>query len=166
MHHIRIERTKHNRLRAKIALSAVASKYQKIKMEFVNGAISKEAMQRGHTVAAAQVANIKSQFQQRQEQIDEALKLILERQRTMEAFVTADLHRIEDNYKEKSAELKQIYGSRIEYFMQIPIIVNLRKKFNDYNGSNWADDKEAWLKDEANKRDQNKQSVCPLYDEV
>ena len=50
-------------------------------------------------------------------QIDEALKLILERQRTMEAFVTSDLHRIEDTYKEKSAELKQIYGSRIEYFM-------------------------------------------------
>ena len=89
-------------------------------------------------------------------QIDEALKLILERQRTMEAFVTSDLHRIEDTYKEKSAELKQIYGSRIEYFMQIPIVTNLEKKYNDYKGGKLQADKDKWMKGTTNIRIQEK----------
>jgi len=41
MQHVRVERTKHNRVRAKTSLSAVASKYAQVKMQFVNGAISK-----------------------------------------------------------------------------------------------------------------------------
>jgi hypothetical protein len=82
----------------------------------------------------------------------------------MENFVTSDLHRIEDLYKQKSADLKQIYGSRIDYFMQIPIVENIQKKYLDLpTGTTWA----TWVAktDLTNLRGQELQSVCPLFDE-
>jgi len=35
----------------------------------------------------------------------------------MEAFVAADVNRIEEIFNKESSELKQIYGSRIDYYM-------------------------------------------------
>lgn len=48
----------------------------------------------------------------------------------MEAFVAADVNRIEEIFNKESNELKQIYGSRIDYYMQIPVVVNRYKQFN------------------------------------
>lgn len=79
--------------------------------------------------------------------------------------MTSDLHRIEDLYKQKSADLKQIYGSRIDYFMQIPIIENIQKKYIDLpTGITWASFVEE--KNGSNLRAQEDQSVCPLFDEA
>jgi hypothetical protein len=60
--HNRSVRTKENRMRAKIALSAVAYKYKQVKLQFVSGSISKETMAKAHGFAARQVATIREQF--------------------------------------------------------------------------------------------------------
>jgi hypothetical protein len=83
----------------------------------------------------------------------------------METFVTSDLHRIEDLFKQKSADLKQIYGSRIDYFMPIPIIENIQKKYKDLpTATTWATF--VAMIDGSNLRAQEDQSVCPLFDEA
>ena len=42
--HVRKERTKQNRDRARTALQVVSSQYKKVKMAFVNSAIKEEAL--------------------------------------------------------------------------------------------------------------------------
>ena len=58
--HVRKERTKQNRVRARIALQVVAAEYKNVKIAFVSGSISKEHMAKAHTQAAAQVASIRN----------------------------------------------------------------------------------------------------------
>ena len=73
-------------------------------------------MAKAHEFAARQVATIREQFRLRQDQINEDLGLILERARTMENFVAADLQRNEDRFQVRSAELSELYGNRIAMF--------------------------------------------------
>ena len=64
--HVRKERTKQNRVRARIALQIVADEYKKVKMAFVSGQISKETMAAAHTGAAQKVSGIRMQWKVRQ----------------------------------------------------------------------------------------------------
>lgn len=50
--HVRKERTQSNRARAKLSLQIVADQFKQVKLAFVNGSITKEAMEKAHAQAA------------------------------------------------------------------------------------------------------------------
>ena len=65
--HLRKQRSKENRMRARLALQMVAKEYKSVKMAFVSGSISKEAMAKAHNASASKVAAIRNQWRQRQQ---------------------------------------------------------------------------------------------------
>lgn len=161
--HIRKERTKQNRIRARIALQVVADEYKKVKMAFVSGSISKEAMAKGHTQAAGKVASIREQWRIRQGQIDAFYENAVARTITMENFVDQDQAKVDQYYLDKASDLKKRYGERIQQFMMVPIIENISKKYK--TGANFATNvtNKQWKDNSANWRNQQDPAVCPLY---
>ena len=84
---MRKNRSEQNRMRARIALQVVADEYKKVKLAFVNGSISKEAMQKAHVSATSQVASIRQQWKAREAQIDAFYENAVARSMTMDNFV-------------------------------------------------------------------------------
>lgn len=111
--HVRKERTKQNRTRARIALQEVADEYKKVKLSFISGLISKETMAKAHTQAAQKVAGIREQWRVRQTQIDKFYENAVSRTITMETFVDQDQTNMEQYFNDKAAAIKKQYRERI-----------------------------------------------------
>lgn len=169
--HVRKERTKQNRVRARIALQVTADQYKQVKMAFVSGSIAKETMAKAHVQAAQQVAAIRGQWKTRQNQIDSFYENAVARTITMENFVDSDQSKVDQYFQDKANELKQRYGTRIQNFMMIPTITNVYKQYNliaETNSAKIAIQKtnlgtKVWKATTANLRSQQDPSVCPLY---
>lgn len=125
--HLRKQRSKENRIRARVALSIVAKEYKAVKMAFVSGSISKEAMAKAHNASAGSVSSIRNQWRQRQQQIDAFYENAIARTITMENFVDQDQQKVDQYFIDRAADLKTRYGERIQAFMMMPIITNLYK---------------------------------------
>ena len=152
---LRLKMTKENRMRARVQVASIAMKYRAVKNAMLAGSIDKAAFEKAYKLTAQQIARYRQQFAARQADIEESWNLVVKRQQSAEAYVAADLQKIEEIYEQTLASLADRYGKRIAYFQSLPVIVNLNKCFS--TGIPVADG--------ACDIEQTSTAVCPIYED-
>jgi len=124
---LRLKMTKENRMRARVQVASVAMKYRAVKNAMLAGSIDKASFEKAYKLTAAQIARYRSEFGARQADVEESWNLVLKRQKSAEAYVAADLQKIEEIYEQTLASLADRYGKRLAYFQSLPVITNIDK---------------------------------------
>jgi len=140
-------------MRARVQVASVAMKYRAVKNAMLAGSIDKASFEKAYKLTAAQIARYRSEFGARQADVEESWNLVLKRQKSAEAYVAADLQKIEEIYEQTLASLADRYGKRLAYFQSLPVITNI-DKCGVKSGSPLACSK-----------DQNSTAVCPIYED-
>jgi len=114
-------------MRARVQVASIAMKYRSVKNAMIAGSIDKESFEKAYKLTAQQIARYRAQFANRQQDIEESWDLVVKRQQAGEAYVAADLQKIEEIYEQTLASLADRYGKRLAYFQSLPIIRNADK---------------------------------------
>ena len=126
---LRLKMTKENRMRARVQVAALSMKYRAVKNAMLTGSLDKSAFEKAYKLTARQIAQYRAQFASRQRDIEESWNLVVQRQRSAEAYIAADLQKIEEIFEQSLASIADRYGKRIAYFQSLPIVENLTMKY-------------------------------------
>ena len=149
---LRLKMTKENRMRARVQVASISMKYRAVKNSMIAGSLDKAAFEKAYKLTARQIAQYSAQFTERQQAIEDSWNLVVRRQQAAEAYVAADLQKIEEIYEQTLASLADRYGKRIAYFQSLPLITNLDVCPNSATGSCLA-------------TTQTTTAVCPIYED-
>lgn len=116
-----------NRAPARVQISALALRYRAIKNNMIAGTLDKAAFQNAYKKVAAQVATYRAEWRQRQQAIEESWNLVVQRNRSADAYMADDLNKIEEIYEQTLASLADRYGKRIAYFQSLPVVLNWKR---------------------------------------
>jgi len=103
-------------MRARVQVASIAMKYRAVKNAMIAGSIDKASFEKAYKLTAQQISRYRAQFAARQQDIEESWNLVVKRQQMAEAYVAADLQKIEEIYEQTLASLADRYGKRLAYF--------------------------------------------------
>jgi len=96
---LRLKMTKENRQRARVQVAAISMKYRAAKNAMLNGSLNKAAFEKAYALVAKTIRRYRDEFASRQTDIEATWNLMIQRQRSAEAYLDTDMDKIESIYE-------------------------------------------------------------------